>query len=329
MNYPIIYLHIPKTAGTSFRISAAKYFGNEQVLYDYGDDSESTSPALLGASDSELEAHTIVEAARHAKMLSGHFSFTKYKDLFPDLPVVSFFRDPVDRVISEYVHFKNHHRYTGTLEEFYRCDRFQNRQHKCLGGIKPTDLDFFGLTERYEQSLEMFNEKYGTEMKLTTLNRGNYGKRDDRIEPTAQQIAEIKHLNQADIALYTIAVEHFTTQKPASWTSKASVTRYNGNFGGIRRDRLYGWIHDTASDGPTEICVFVNGEKRISLLADSDRPDILRHGLSSRVNCGFFIPTAKLGPLSPHDSISVRSSDDRYELLNSPLVISTADSGTG
>ncbi|MEM7257484.1 MAG: sulfotransferase family 2 domain-containing protein [Pseudomonadota bacterium] len=320
MNYPIIYIHIPKTAGTSFRISAAAYYGEDKVLYDYGADSDATSDALLNSEDLQHNIDKVREAGMRARMLGGHFSLPKYRDLFPESPVISFFRDPVDRVISEYVHFTNHHGYTGTLSDFYRSPRFQNRQHKSLGGAKPTDLDFYGLTERYPQSLEMFNAKYNTTLSLVTLNKGNYGNNNNRIEPTEQQRAEIRHLNQADVTLYQIAVDNFEQQSVTAHGSPSPLTRYKGNLGGVRQNKIYGWVFDNDSAKPTVLHVSVNGEKRLEAVADVERPDIVRSGLRTDARCGFIVSLKELGPLRDDDSISIQTADGNYELINSPLV---------
>ena len=259
-------------------------------------------------------------AGLRANMLSGHFSFPKYRDLFPDSPVISFFRNPVDRVVSEFVHFKNHHHYQGSLEEFYRSTRFQNRQHKSLGGARPTDLDFYGITEEYERSITRFNEKFDIDLKIEKLNKGNYQKSFQNVAPTRQQLAEIKHLNQADVALYQLALDQFEQQDTQSRISKKSVIRYKGNLGGVRKDKLYGWAFDRESTSPTVLKVSVNGEKRLELTANVERPDIVQSGLRKNSRCGFVLPISELGSLAPYDSISIQTVDGRYELLNSPLV---------
>ncbi len=320
MKDPIIYLHIPKTAGTSFRISAADYFGQENVLYDYGAESSTTSEELLNSVESEASIEKIRTAGLRAKMLGGHFSFPKYRNLFPDSPVVSFFRDPVDRVVSEFVHFSNHYSYTDTLEDFYRSPRFQNRQHKSLGGAKPTDLDFFGLTEKYEHSLELFNTKYNTALKVVALNKGNYGTKSQRIEPTEQQREVIRHLNQADVGLYQLAVEQFDRQDLNRNVARDPITRYIGNLGGIRQDKLYGWVFDNESSQPAYVQISVNGEKRLETQACLERPDIVRSGLREDPRCGFIVPVSELGTINADDSISIQTADGRYELINSPLI---------
>src|SRR5690606_621288 len=40
---PILFIHIPKPAGTSFRKGAESFFGSQHVVYDYGGAASATS----------------------------------------------------------------------------------------------------------------------------------------------------------------------------------------------------------------------------------------------------------------------------------------------
>ena len=320
MQYPIIYLHIPKTAGTSFRVSAEHYFGGDNTLNDYGPGSDSTSEDILSAMYDQADIQALRERGLKAKFFGGHFSLPKYREVFPQSPVVTFFRDPVDRVVSEFIHFTNHYDYKGTLEAFYNSARFQNRQHRSLGGARPTDLDFFGLTEQYDLSLSMFNQRYGTRLERAELNKGNYGT-STRLQPTTAQIDEIKHLNQADVALYQCALEHFEKQDCNTRLAISMATRYRGNFGGIEKNHLYGWIIDSQSSSPPVIRITVNGESRLKVVADAERPDLVRNGMHKDGKCGFTIPLNDLGQVCHQDSIAITTEDGSFELINSPLVV--------
>jgi|GEM_PF-4667221 len=221
MQDPIIYLHIPKTAGTSFRVSAEEYFGEHNILRDYGADSSNTSADIIES------------------LLCGHFSLPRYSEVFPDSPIMTFFRNPVNRVVSEFVHFTNHYGYTETLEE-------------------------------------MFNQRYGTELKMTELNIGTYSPRSV-VKPTAKQIEEILHLNQADLTLYKQALEFFDQQPETKRTTASMAIRYRGNFGGIKNNGLCGWVTDTQTNAPINLRIAVNGVVLKTVTADRKRPDIVRN----------------------------------------------------
>jgi len=320
MQDPIIYLHIPKTAGTSFRVSAEEYFGEHNILRDYGADSSNTSADIIESFYDGDDFESLRQLGLSKKLLCGHFSLPRYSEVFPDSPIMTFFRNPVNRVVSEFVHFTNHYGYTETLEEFYTNPRFQNRQHHSLGGAKPTDLDFYGLTEQYDKSLDMFNQRYGTELKMTELNIGTYSPRSV-VKPTAKQIEEILHLNQADLTLYKQALEFFDQQPETKRTTASMAIRYRGNFGGIKNNGLCGWVTDTQTNAPINLRIAVNGVVLKTVTADRKRPDIVRNGIDTDGHCGFHVPLDQLGVIQHRDSISITTDDGAFELPNSPLVM--------
>ncbi len=317
---PIIYLHIPKTAGTSFRVSAENYFGESGILRDYGADSGDTSKDIIKSYYASEDLNSLRELGLTRKLLCGHFSLPRYREVFPDSPIMTFFRDPMKRVVSEFVHFSNHYSFNGTLENFYRDPKFQNRQHHMLGGAKPTDLDFYGITEQYEKSLKMFNQRYATDLQVAELNKGEYSPASV-VKPTPEQMDEIYHLNQADLNLYKHALTHFDEQATKPRIVGSDTTRYRGNFGGIRENKLYGWASDSKSDTPTKLNIAVNGVFIVSITADKNRPDLVRNGINTNGKCGFAVPLNALGDISLHDSISVTTEDGLFELPNSPLVM--------
>lgn len=320
MQFPIIYLHIPKTAGTSFRLSAEQYFGPDQVLNDYGEKSPSTSADIRDAVYSNSDITALRKAGLKKNFLTGHFLLAKYREIFPDSPVVTFFRDPVDRVISEYIHFSSHYNFEGSLKEFYSKPHFQNRQSHAMSGALPTDLAFFGITEKYSESLELFNQRFGTSFPMARLNIGRYsgGTKDLASE---EDIEQIRLLNQKDIELYQYALEKFEEQSAELQFPMRTPRRYCGILGGINEEEIYGWMVDRESDQPAEIAVAVNGEIRHQQQASVYREDLMRKGFHVEGTCGFLIPLQKLGKVMPGDRISVQTTDGNFELVNSPMVV--------
>jgi len=320
MRFPIIYLHIPKTAGTSFRVSAEHYFGPSYVLNDYGKESPNTSDDIKDAVYAENDGDKLRSAGLDYKFLTGHFGIAKYREIFPDSPVVTFFRDPVERVLSEYVHFTTHYNFTGSLRDFYTSQQFQNRQSQTLAGALPTDLDFYGLTEDYENSLNLFNTKYGTKFPMATLNTGKYRGRAQSIA-TAAELAQIKELNQNDVEVYEYAVKHFEEQEAIESRPFTNTMRYSGSVGKFNRGKLVGWTVDRESLEPASITVLVNGEARSHIVAGSFREDVQRRGLHVNGHCGFEVNLEELGNVSPGDRISVWTGDGHFELTNSPVIV--------
>lgn len=191
-----------------------------------------------------------------------------------------------------------------------------------MSGAMPTELDFFGITERYEESLQLFNRRYGTKFPMAKLNTGRYSC-GTRELASAQDIEQIKLLNQKDIELYECALQTFSAQRSRSGISMPTARRYSGNLGGMRDDEIYGWMVDRESESPATIRVAVNGEIRHTQIASLYREDLMRQGVHVDGTCGFRVPLEKLGGIKPGDRISVQTDDGKYEAANSPLIVST------
>lgn len=321
MQFPIIYLHIPKTAGTSFRMSAEQYFGPDQVLNDYGEESPNTSDDIKSAVYGNDDPAKLRKTGLEKKFLTGHFSMAKYREIFPNSPVVTFFREPVDRVISEYVHFSSHYNFEGTLQEFYRKPHFQNRQARSMSGALPTDLDFYGITEDYQNSLEIFNTLYGTNFPMAKLNTGKYQGAAKSIA-SEEELSEIRELNSSDVEIYEYALKHFDNQGSIECRPFKTLQRFCGCVGRVRNGEMSGWTVDRESLQPAGLSVSVNGEERCQLTADQFREDVQRKGLHVDGHCGFSLSLDKLGVIAPGDRISIRTRDGSYELTNSPIIVS-------
>ena len=194
----IVFVHIPKTAGTSFRVAAEDYFGSERVLKDYGADSEETSQAIL---DTVYADGSMPQ--RDFRFLTGHYPASKYANKFNNAALVTFVRDPVSRVLSEFQHFVNLNGYAGSFEDFYTTEEFCDRQSRLIGLDASTDIDFVGVTDMYNESVERFNQLYGADIQCLSLNPGSYRTVAPKVAPEVAE--QIIAFNQNDMALYTSA----------------------------------------------------------------------------------------------------------------------------
>ncbi len=206
-----IFVHIPKTAGTSFRFSLADKLSS---LWDYGADSPNTSNEIKTTVYND-RPNELVEVAEKNKadFVSGHFPASKYKDIFPDAKLIAFVREPVARVISEYNHHVRLGGYTQSIEVFCASPIHKNKQYGCFSGLNIDDFYFVGLTEQYAHSLSIFNNMTGLELQE---RRMNFAKNQDRksLEISREDLTEdviehIKRENTEDIKLYTAVRDKF------------------------------------------------------------------------------------------------------------------------
>ncbi len=169
----IVSIHIPKTAGTSFRVALEQTFG-DRLLLDYDDRPLSTKPEQV---ERRRGAARVVEE-RPGELLAnydavhGHFIADKYRPLATDARYAAFFREPGARLVS---HFKQWRRqaspenllgwkvHTGEvgLRELASDPLIGSLYRHFLGDVAVEELAFVGLTDAYERSLALFEAVFG------------------------------------------------------------------------------------------------------------------------------------------------------------------------
>ena len=208
----LLSLHIPKTAGTSFHRTLQSIYGAEHVArfeWIKGRPFLNSSPYH----DQGLPENT--------KVIHGHFTVPAIRDVFPlgEVPVITWVRNPVDRVISNYYYLSkrleeivdeesNHwhilEKMQKTLLEFAHAEVNRNRISKFLEGVELEDLFFVGVVENYNDELQYLAQK---------LNWSNYQSERDNVSGSKGRFvsdavrSEIEALNQKDMEVYHRAVK--------------------------------------------------------------------------------------------------------------------------
>ena len=216
-----IFLHIPKTAGTTLTTIINRNYAGGAIKTLYVPDSFGSDLAE-GLND------------LNTKMLYGHFAYdnilnnSKYY-------VFTFLREPVSRTISNFIHLKNsaeiqHQEWmkdVRTLEDFLSKKQSFNWQARHLSGQKfhadfGKDLDYslqlaktnlnrmnlVGITELFEDSLLCLSKDLG--WKKLRFSRENV---QQKAKEEAKQLYEtyydaVAEQNQLDLILYRIATEN-------------------------------------------------------------------------------------------------------------------------
>jgi hypothetical protein len=163
---PLVFLHIPKTAGTSFRHAAERYFGPASVARDYGDGNPATSPLIQGTVFANRSTNLLPALSDQGiKVLCGHFRAATYMGLLgKHARWCTFLRDPVQRVISEYKHVVRHRGYAETLRHFSQQAGQCNKQSRWLKGLPLDEAFFVGITEHLDESIREFNKRAGVKL---------------------------------------------------------------------------------------------------------------------------------------------------------------------
>ena len=232
---PVLFVHIPKTAGTAMFSIAASIHGPMPGIKGPG---VFHIPLDWNAPDDHPAAIAAVRR-RHPGSLrysSGHCSIRFRHHLPADTRVITMLRDPVKRVLSAYANMRRdpnngYHRIasSATLEEILDArslPELDNGQVRRLAGVQPdagptdrshldlairnVDEEFtaIGFTERFDESFQLFRTE------LEWPRRGympwNVAPKKDRGNQTSPELlALIAARNVLDIELYDHATRRF------------------------------------------------------------------------------------------------------------------------
>jgi hypothetical protein len=216
----IVSVHIPKTAGTSFHYDLAQVFG-ARLLDDYGDWPETTTREAAAHKERRraemlADVETIVE---RYDAIHGHFVARKYAGVFPVTSLVTMVRDPYQHAVSTYEHaaretdsphpsFRVFKEARMTLLDF--IEAFPNHQSLYFGGMSLEDFAMIGVSERYEQSIALFETIFGITLPRARVRQNVNPAKSAAEYPITPEVRRAVERNRAeDIALYRHACESF------------------------------------------------------------------------------------------------------------------------
>lgn len=117
---PIISVHVPKCAGTSFQLWLTQAYGTEDTFLDYDDlPMDPSSPTNMdpeGFRDKFI-SQTYPGIARH-RVIHGHFLANKYDFLGDQAFRITFLRHPIERAISNYFFWRKQPRSQNRLHNY-------------------------------------------------------------------------------------------------------------------------------------------------------------------------------------------------------------------
>lgn len=216
----ILFVHIPKTAGTSLRSAMEEYFPHGNILSIYDEHSGYISIKEFN----RLGPAALIET----DFLFGHFQFGLHEKCNRPFRYITFMRDPFTHLLSSY-HFSKlwaENRSRSVSEALASGDpHFDNPQTRYLAGnctdqpVATSDLEraidnikqhfaFVGLTEFYDASIDKIRMLLGCPLA---------SRWDNQLDPIINQshvdVAEFRRAaipNVAfDLQLYSFVLERF------------------------------------------------------------------------------------------------------------------------
>lgn len=222
-----IFLHIPKTAGTTLHNIIWREYAEGVYTLDYGVQTLETFRGLDPAGQAQI------------RLLTGHLTFGAHEGLQRPTRYFTIMRDPVELVLSFYYYIRSRPDHPQhplanrlSLPDFIASKRnpdVHNAQtHLIAGGSANLDQAkaniqqhflLVGLTEQFDQTLLLLRRHLGWQ-NLHYARMNVTSKRPSKTELSPAVLDAILAANQLDIQLYQFAQARFQEQ----------VAAYGANF---------------------------------------------------------------------------------------------------
>jgi hypothetical protein len=294
-----LFVHLPKTAGTSFRDSLADIFA-DGLYCDYGFEEDTTTPIVkdyIYQRQEFVEFASFLADLKKPVCISGHYPIRKYAPFFVIKNVMLFLRNPVQRTISQYEHMRRVDGLQESMESFCSKPMYMNLQTRNIGRAPLNLIGFVGLQEYYSESLQLLAFQNGLQIKESFLNV-NEKRSTEKYKLDEETLGLIRRNNDKDLALYKMAKKMFLQRYEFFSAGKtymhAAVTQQNSN-------KVAGWVLNHNSDLPVKIAIYVDGVERAQLRADVYRHDLREWNVGRQGYVGFEFTFKK--PLAEHSHV--------------------------
>jgi hypothetical protein len=210
------FMHIPKTAGTTFR----------HVLYTNFTDNK-VYPSTLQLKEnggSYLSMQNLIqrfELIPDNGIVAGHYPLQFRNHLSHNVRTITFFRDPIERTKSHIRHIIRQDPNYGESKpkeviEYCRPQLF-NLQARLLG-YKPglnnfstvisnmTSIDFVGVSGHFSKEIERLNDHFGWSLKYNKKMILNHSENISEVHFTDDDIEIIRSYNDIDHRIYNLVL---------------------------------------------------------------------------------------------------------------------------
>lgn len=195
----LIFVHIPKTAGTSFKGLLNKvYSPSETITIDSSEWYRDANFTNL-SNRSCLPGAQQIKPPSHIKYIVGHFNADRFIDIYPEATYITWVRDPIQRLISNYNYYLKGGTYYGQMNDQKRTYDLIDLETYCTHklnintmsqqiNIPLSKFKFIGIVEKYEEEIIRFKELTGIDI----TNDSNYA----NINPDKKNVKESYSINE-------------------------------------------------------------------------------------------------------------------------------------
>lgn len=210
----VVSVHIPKCGGISFQHVLRGIYGKRRLWLNYG-----------VFSDRSQARYDLIP--RGTLCVHGHFLSDAFDDLVPEPDLVTWFRHPVERVVSNYYHFLRHpdpanpcwrELVTGnlSLESFAELEPMRNEATRYLAGKPLSAFRFVGIMEHFGESLQRFGEVFDVKVPaIPPIENVNPQRATEHYPISRRTYDHILSLNLKDLILYESASSSLKTVRMA------------------------------------------------------------------------------------------------------------------
>lgn len=218
-----VFIHIPKTAGSSLSAELDRLRSPYHNIHRQYYDGETVTFSRIEDEIARMVENGALAAARSC---SGHFSWNQsapIREVRPDARFITFLRDPVKRIISDYRYSRTptHPTYKEAIERFPTIRSYieaNETQDKMARFLMPADvvtrgqienfidtrMAFVGLLEMYPMSFNILSRMLGEGVMPVEHKRKTEQTADNAVEETPALHAMIAEHNSRDKMLYDI-----------------------------------------------------------------------------------------------------------------------------
>jgi len=212
----LISIHVPKTAGSSFFRILKQVYGKESVL----------RLNTMNLTEDQLDKISLDPKNQDLqRVIHGHLKISLLDQIIQDDQprIITWLRDPVERVISNYFFSMQRVREGKALErksstidfsllDYASLEENRNRASQLLDNRKLYELFFVGIYEQYEKDIDILGKLLDWPLNIQIPHHkvgsdfiGNNDCKTQYKDITKEMREEIAELNELDVILYNEA----------------------------------------------------------------------------------------------------------------------------